>query len=352
MARRAARAGLCIGFLFAPALNFVPCVRPHIRGKLLARSAEAGSVPDIVVNEDIKADEVRIIGMWNDESKEIEDANDVMPTKTALQLAKQMGLDVLCVNTERDPPLVKLVNEGKYRFIEKKEARQRERNAQAPKIKEVKVTYNIGEGDIITKIKAMKQWLVKDKRQQVKVRVIMKGRTRMFETQARELLMRFREDLANEAKVPGSDRGVVAVTKDGRGDLNMLLGKGPDLTILKQLKEEGRLPGLDKPEPVPEVTAAAAKDDASTENVPKEVQEILDEIGEMREELLDCGISPGQVDQEEEMKELQQRLMAVRSKTTAGALGAGSARAPRGPPALALAGGCAALTALLRPRRR
>jgi len=56
MARRAARAGPCIGFLFAPALlNFVPGVGPHIRGKLLARSAEAQSAPDIVVNDDIKA---------------------------------------------------------------------------------------------------------------------------------------------------------------------------------------------------------------------------------------------------------------------------------------------------------
>merc|ERR1740121_2018819 len=128
----------------------------------------------------------------------------------------------------------------------------------------------------------------------------------------------------------------------------MLLGKGPDPTILKKLKEEGRVPGPG--EPVPEVKAAAKK--ASTENVPKEVQEILDEIEEMREELLDCGISPGQVDQEEEMRELRQKLEAVRSKIATGALGAGSARAPRGPPALALAGGGAALAALLRPRRR
>lgn len=352
MARRAARAGLCIGFLFAPALlSFVPGAGPHIRGRPLARSGVARSAAaDILVNGEIKAPEVRIIGMWNDESKEIEDANDVLPTKTAMQLAKQMGLDVLCVNPDTDPPLVKVVSEGKFRFIEKKEERQRERNARAPKPKEVKLTYNIGEGDITTRIKAIKQWLAKDKRQQVKVRVMMKGRTRMFEAQARELLMRFREDLANEAKVPGVDRGVQPVTKDGRGDLTMMLGRGPDPTILRKLKEEGRLPGPDKPEPVPEVKAAAEK--APTENVPKEVQEILDEMEEMREELIDCGISPGQVDQEEEMRELHQRLNAVRSKITAGAVGAGSARTPLGPPALALAGGCAALAGLLRPRRR
>ncbi|CAK0882185.1 unnamed protein product [Prorocentrum cordatum] len=361
MARRAVRAGLCASLLSVPSLlSFVPGVRPHIRGGLLARRAESVT-KEIVVNERIPSAEVRIIGMWNDETKEMEDANDVMPLSTALQLAKQMQMDVLCTNTNADPPLVKIMDEKRYLIMEKREAKVRERAAQAPKVKEVKLTYNIGDGDIQTKIRSIRQWLAKDSRQQVKVRMMMKGRTRMFEAQARDVLTRFREDLAQEAKVPGVDRGVPWVTKDGRGDLTMMLGKGPDPTILKKLKEEGRLPTPSQSAPS-EVMAAAGADateeaskaskasTASTE--PKEVQEILDEIQEMREELLECGIDPGQIDAEEEMKELQKRLTTARSKIAARALGAGAARARRGPPALALAGSCAAFAVLLRPRRR
>ncbi|OLP90660.1 Translation initiation factor IF-3 [Symbiodinium microadriaticum] len=86
---------------------------------------------------------------------------------------------------EPDPPLVKIFSIGKYVYEEKKKAKELAKN-KVPKIKEVKITYTIGDHDLNTKLRNIEKWL-ENKRQQVKVQCVMKGRSRMFEGQARSM---------------------------------------------------------------------------------------------------------------------------------------------------------------------
>eukprot|EP00913_Durusdinium_trenchii_P011777 g11063.t1 len=106
-----------------------------------------------------------------------------------------------------------------------------------PKMKEVKISYTIGDHDLFTRIRAIEQW-VENPRQQVKVQVVLKGRSRMFENQARQLLERIRREVAAFAKVPGVEKNIDPINKDGRGDLFILLGSGPDRSLLKKIIEE------------------------------------------------------------------------------------------------------------------
>jgi len=266
------------------------------------------------VNEEIRANEVRVVGIAGGDRGQIEETNEIMSFRAALDMARDKGVDVILINEDQDPPLVKIASVGKYVYQENKKKKEMSKNKQ-PKMKEVKISYTIGDHDLYTRLAQIEKW-VENPRQQVKVQVVLKGRTRMFENQARQLLERIRKEVAAYAKVPGVEKGIDPVSKDGRGDLIMLLGSGPDRTLLKKIIEEA---GGKKALQVDEEDEE--EEDEEEEKAPAdeedEIKAIEAEMKEMKEELIECGISPGQVSQEPEMQELQQRLNAAKAKVGA-----------------------------------
>ncbi|CAE7775532.1 infC [Symbiodinium sp. CCMP2592] len=257
----------------------------------------------------------------------MEEANEIMSLRDALEIARSKGVDVILINEEPDPPLVKIFSIGKYVYAEKRKAKELAKN-KVPKIKEVKITYTIGDHDLNTKLRNIERWL-ENKKQQVKVQCVMKGRTRMFEGQARELMERVRREVAHFAKVAGADKGNPTVTKDGRGDLIMMLNAGPDTAILKQLVEEaGGKKALKRQaeEDEDEDEEEEEEEEEEAEETSDEIKAIEAEIKDMREELIDCGISPGQVNTEPEMQDLFKRLDQAKSKLAAAAMASLSPR--------------------------
>jgi len=272
---------------------------------------------EYTVNEEIRANEVRVVGIASGERGQMQETNQIMSISGALDMARELGVDVILINEDQDPPLVKIASVGKYIYQENKKKKEQAKNKQ-PKMKEVKISYTIGDHDLYTRLTQIEKW-VENPRQQVKVQVVLKGRSRMFEKQARQLLDRVRREVAAYAKVPGIDKGNDPVTKDGRGDLIMLLGQGPDRALLKQIIEEaggkkavqkGALEEEEVEEEEEEEEEAPADED-------DEVKAIEAEMKEMREELIECGISPGQVNQEPEMQDLLKRLNAAKAKVGA-----------------------------------
>ncbi|CAE7875098.1 unnamed protein product [Symbiodinium microadriaticum] len=127
-----------------------------------------------------------------------------------------------------------------------------------------------------------------------------------------ELMERVRREVAHFAKVAGADKGNPTVTKDGRGDLIMMLNAGPDKVILKQMVEEAggkkALKRQAEEEDEDEDEDEEEGEEEEEEETSDEIKAIEAEIKDMREELIDCGISPGQVNTEPEMQDLFKRL--------------------------------------------
>eukprot|EP00929_Paragymnodinium_shiwhaense_P081372 TRINITY_DN4255_c0_g3_i1.p1 TRINITY_DN4255_c0_g3~~TRINITY_DN4255_c0_g3_i1.p1 ORF type:complete len:563 (-),score=150.94 TRINITY_DN4255_c0_g3_i1:612-2300(-) len=364
------------------------------------------SIPDdcpYPVNNDIKAIEVRITSEQTAQDGEIEECNEVMRTKDALQLAKSKGLSLVCINEDADPPICYIVDVGKLMFDLKKKEKAKSKLGKAPKLKDVRMSYTIGENDLKTHLRRMEKWMAVEK-MQVRVTMVMKGRSKMFEKQAMEIMERVRREMAPIARAFESAKalkGSKVVGKDKRGDLICTFGSGADKALMKVMKEEGEaldeeaaeqlervqsmLEDKANPEPwmtSPEVLGIArrvqelseeleeaegtededrlqqAVDDAEKElkktvlkaqkaykkeqqkagggksdsggsaeaddDQPPELKELLAEIAEMKEELIDCGIPPGEITQQEEMKELNTRLRKLKKELGVACLGGSS----------------------------
>lgn len=279
-----------------------------------------------LINEQIRYSEVRVVGEVTDDPKssEVLDMNEVMVTSEALARAKSRGLDLVMVNENSDPPLVKIVNVGKYTYQEEKRAKEKARQVKAPKMKEVRVGYTIGDHDLNVKLRQVSKWM-DNKRQQVKVVVQMKGRSRMFEKQARQLMDRIQKEVAPYAKAAASAKTGEAYSKDGQGNIMMMLSSGADIQLLKKLKEEGAFDLEDDGEDEDDVVTKGKK--GGDEPSSPELAELQEELEEVKQDLLDCGISPGALSQQPEFVDVLQRIEEAKAKIAGGAL-----RGRAGPP--------------------
>lgn len=66
------------------------------------------------VNEQIRVREVRVVG---------DDGSQVMPTKKALDLARQQGVDLVEISPKAQPPVCRLVDYSKFLYQQKKRAK-------------------------------------------------------------------------------------------------------------------------------------------------------------------------------------------------------------------------------------
>lgn len=343
------------GFAGATSQSHRP--RPTLRTAVRRLAKEKEEI-SYKINDKITASEVRLIAeATTDIHNPLEEVNEVMSLSVALNRAKSRGLDLICVKEGTDPPIVKIAKYSKLRFEESKKSKELARKGKAPKVKEVKMSYTIGDHDLDVYIRKMEKWFA-NKKQTVRVTVQLKGRTRMFAKNAVALLERVRREVAGYGKVTGDPNN--PIQKDGRGDLYILFSSGPDRTILKELKDEALKGGvtLDAEEVDDEEDEEDddEDDEGSSGAGPPVSQEVLDletEIKEMREELRDCGIAPKDIDRQPEMVDLMKELREVKAKLamSAGAVGSRSGSSPV-TSALFVAGAGGLVAATLRPRRR
>lgn len=94
----------------------------------------------------------------------------VMPTRKALDLAKEEGLDLIEVSPMAVPPVVKILDWGKYRYEQEKQ-RPRQKSLE---VKGIRLGVKIGEHDLSTKLNMAEKFLVK--RHKVKFQLRFKGR--------------------------------------------------------------------------------------------------------------------------------------------------------------------------------
>ncbi|HEY5753003.1 MAG TPA: translation initiation factor IF-3 [Chthoniobacterales bacterium] len=137
------------------------------------------------VNGRIRAREVRVIIAATNEQA------GVMKLSDALRRAQQLGLDLVEVAPNADPPVCRIVDFGKYRYEIAKH--EKDKKASTTKLKEVKFRVNIDDHDYYTKVRRAEQFL--DKGNKVKVQLQFRGREMAHQELGFELMTRVKSDL-------------------------------------------------------------------------------------------------------------------------------------------------------------
>ena len=125
--------------------------------------------------------------------------SEVLPTREALQLAQQKGVDLVEISPNAVPPVCLLINYSKFLYQQKK--RQKELKAKQVKIevKEIRFGPQTDEHDYNFKLKHAKEFLAQGDK--VKAYVFFRGRSILFKEQGEVLLLRFANDLEEYGKV-------------------------------------------------------------------------------------------------------------------------------------------------------
>jgi len=123
---------------------------------------------DLRINEQIRVHEVRLI---RDEG---EQQQVVMPTMQALAIAREQGLDLVEVAPNAAPPVVKIMNYGKFKFENEKKVRDSKKRQKLLKLKEIRMQPKIDDHDLDFKSKHIREFLGEGNK--VKVTVRFRGR--------------------------------------------------------------------------------------------------------------------------------------------------------------------------------
>ena len=144
------------------------------------------------VNEEIRAAQVRLI----DQDGEMQ---GVMITRDAMQRAFSVGLDLLEISPNADPPVVKILDYGKFKYEQQKKKNEAKKRQKVIEIKEVKVRPNIDENDYQVKMRAMKSFI--DEGDKVKVTLRFRGREMAHQDIGMRVLERIRQEMDPLTKV-------------------------------------------------------------------------------------------------------------------------------------------------------
>jgi len=82
----------------------------------------------------------------------------VLPTDQALKRAQEVGLDLVEVNPKGTPPVCKILDFGKYKYEEKKRAREAKRKQTIVEVKEIKLRPKTDDHDLDTKVRAARKF--------------------------------------------------------------------------------------------------------------------------------------------------------------------------------------------------
>ena len=142
------------------------------------------------VNEQIRVREVRIVSDGN---------STVMPTRHALDMAREQGIDLVEISPNAQPPVCRLIDYSKFLYQQKKHAKEMKAKQVKVEVKEIRFGPQTDEHDYNFKLKHAQEFLSEGNK--VRAYVFFRGRSILFKEQGEVLLLRFANDLEEYAKV-------------------------------------------------------------------------------------------------------------------------------------------------------
>ncbi len=123
----------------------------------------------------------------------------VMPFFDALRIAEDAGLDLVEISPNATPPVCKILDYGKFRFLEQKKAAEARKKQKTVEVKEIKLRPGIDDHDYDVKMKAMKSFF--EEGNKVKITLRFRGREMAHQALGLKVLDRVKADVGDIAKV-------------------------------------------------------------------------------------------------------------------------------------------------------
>jgi len=144
------------------------------------------------INQEIRVREVQLI-----------DADGrnrgIVPIDEALQAGEETGLDLVEIVPGASPPVCKILDYGKFRFLEQKKSAEARKKQKIVEVKEIKLRPGIDDHDYGVKMKAVRRFF--EEGDKVKVTLRFRGREMAHQDLGLRLLERVKSEIANIAKV-------------------------------------------------------------------------------------------------------------------------------------------------------
>ena len=144
------------------------------------------------MNDEIRAPQVRLI----DQDGEMQ---GVMSARDAWLRAQAVGLDLLEISPNASPPVVKILDFGKYKYEQQKKKNEAKKKQKVIEIKEIKVRPNIDENDYQVKMRAMRSFI--EEGDKVKVTLRFRGREMAHQEIGVRVLERIKTEMDPLSKV-------------------------------------------------------------------------------------------------------------------------------------------------------
>ena len=142
------------------------------------------------INEQIRVREVRIVG---------DNGSTVLPTRDALNMAREQGVDLVEISPNANPPVCRLIDYSKFLYQQKKRAKEMKAKQVKVEVKEIRFGPQTDEHDYQFKLKHAREFL--EEGNKVRAYVFFRGRSILFKEQGEVLLLRFANDLEDYGKV-------------------------------------------------------------------------------------------------------------------------------------------------------
>ena len=149
-------------------------------------------IKELRVNQMIRGREVRLVG---DKGEQL----GVMPLYQAREVAEKAGLDLVEVAPTAVPPVCRLMDYGKFKYVQTKKEREARKSQKVVLLREVRLRPKIGEHDFDAKSRTAHKLL--DDGDKVKVTIMFRGRENTHPELGIKLIQRMAQSLADVSTV-------------------------------------------------------------------------------------------------------------------------------------------------------
>jgi translation initiation factor IF-3 len=122
-----------------------------------------------------------------------------MPLERALQMARQNDVDLVEVAPNSDPPVCRLLDYGKLRYLSAKKERESRKTQKNTELREVRFRPNIGKHDLDAKLRKVREFI--DDGAKVKLTVRFRGREAVHQQLGLSLLKRVADDMKDDVRL-------------------------------------------------------------------------------------------------------------------------------------------------------
>ena len=150
------------------------------------------AISDLMINEQIRDKEVRVIGENNEQL-------GIMSAAEAFRLAEEAGLDLVKIAPMAQPPVCRIVDYGKFKYEQLRKEKEAKKKQKTIETKEIRLSPNIDTNDLNTKVNSARKFLSKGDK--VKVTLRFRGREMAHMNSSKHILDDFAEALADVAMI-------------------------------------------------------------------------------------------------------------------------------------------------------